>query len=301
MDLARRVKSLIPVSARSRFAPIVYRKDLSRLAEYYWTDKWGQHWYMQHYQRYFAPLRTARINLLEIGVGGYDNIKSGARSLRVWKRFFPNARIVGIDIYDKTELNEPRIDIRVCDQTDGAALKRLSDEYGGFDIIIDDGSHINEHVMKTFQVLFPLLRDNGIYAIEDTQTSYWPSYGGGLERTDTQMAFFKNLTDGLNYVEYPIEEYVPSYFDRNIVEIAFFHNLVIIRKGSNTEPASSPDLVRDEIESLQREVIQESQCQGHTTPASSFLQETRPALHERVFLSERNVPRRSPCVNRAER
>ena len=256
MGLVRRVKNLIPASARSRFAPIVYRKNLSRLAEYYWTDKWGQHWYTQHYQRYFASLRTTRINLLEIGVGGYDNTKSGARSLRMWKRFFPKAQIVGIDIYDKTQLSEPRIDIRVCDQTDGAMLKRLSDEYGGFDIIIDDGSHINEHVIKTFHILFPLLRDNGIYAIEDTQTSYWPSFGGGMEKNDTQMAFFKSLVDGLNHVEYPVEEYKPSYFDLNIVEIAFFHNLVIIRKGSNTEKASSPDLVRDEIEGLRREAIQ---------------------------------------------
>ncbi len=251
MPLARRLKNLIPGSLRRGIAPVVYRKNLNLLAGYYGTDKWGQHWYTQHYQRYFAPLRTARINLLEIGVGGYENTQSGACSLRIWKRYFPNARIVGIDLFDKTKLSEPRIDIRVCDQTDAAKLKRLSDEYGGFDIIIDDGSHINEHVIKTFHTLFPLLRQNGIYAIEDTQTSYWPGYGGGVERSGTLMAFFKSLTDGLNHVEYPVAGYTPSYFDQNIVEMAFFHNLIIIRKGSYSEKASAPELLREEIERMQ--------------------------------------------------
>ena len=44
------------------------------------------------------------------------------------------------------------------------------------------------------------------------------------------MAFFKSLVDGLNHVEYAIEDYKASYFDKHIVEMAFFHNLVIIRK-----------------------------------------------------------------------
>ena len=29
--------------------------------------------------------------------------------------------------------------------------------------MIDDGSHLNEHVIKNFHVLFPVLRRNGIY------------------------------------------------------------------------------------------------------------------------------------------
>ena len=63
----------------------------------------------------------------------------------------------------------------------------------------------------------------------------------------TSMAFFKSLTDGLNYAEYPIAQYEPSYFERNIVEIAFFHNMIFVRKGSNDEGTNAPDLIQKEL------------------------------------------------------
>jgi hypothetical protein len=132
-----------------------HRNDLNRLALLFGTDKWGSHWYTQHYQRYLRPLKDQRLNVLEIGVGGYESSEEGGESLRMWKAYFRKSQIVGIDLYDKTHLREPRIDIRQCDQTDSEALLRLSSEYGGFDIIVDDGSHLNEHVIKTFQILFP--------------------------------------------------------------------------------------------------------------------------------------------------
>jgi hypothetical protein len=229
-------------------ARTIYRNNLSQLASYFQTDKWGRHWYTQHYQRYFQPLQKKRLNLLEIGVGGYQDARYGAESLRMWKAYFRRANIVGIDLCDKTHFRQPRIDIRQCDQTDAEALRQLSSEYRGFDIIIDDGSHLNEHVIKTFHILFPLLRPNGIYAIEDTQTAYWPTWGGGLRSPDSSMTFFKALADGLNHVEYALKPYEPSYFDKNIVEIAFFHNLVIICKGDNDESTNAPDLIQREID-----------------------------------------------------
>jgi hypothetical protein len=224
-----------------------HRDDLSYLASLFGTDKWGSHWYTQHYQRYFAPLRHKRLNLLEIGVGGYESAARGAASLRMWKTYFPKGRIVGIDVFDKRHLSEPRIDVRQCDQTDADALLRLAGEYGGFDIVIDDGSHLNDDVIKTFHILFPILRPNGIYAVEDTQTAYWPSWGGGIGSPNTSMAFFKRLVDGINHVEYPAPNYQPTDFDRRITEIAFFHNLVVIRKGQNNEATNMPALIEKEI------------------------------------------------------
>jgi hypothetical protein len=227
-----------------------HRNDLNRLASSLGSDKWGNHWYTQHYRRYFEPLKSKRLNVLEIGVGGYGDLDMGGASLCMWKAYFRKSRIVGIDLYDKSHLSERRIDIRQCDQTDSEALARLSREYGGFDIIIDDGSHLNEHVIKTFQVLFPLMRQNGIYVVEDTQTAYWPTWGGGIGNPQTSMAFFKSLADGLNHVEYPIPNYQPDYFDQNIVEVAFFHNLIFICKGNNNEKANEPGLIQQELTEL---------------------------------------------------
>jgi hypothetical protein len=229
-----------------------YQNDLNRLALLFGTDKWGSHWYTQHYQRYFGPLKKKRLNLLEIGVGGYENPDEGGESLRMWKAYFRNSQIVGIDIRDKACFREHRVDVRQCDQIDTEALLRLSNEYGGFDIIIDDGSHINEHVIKTFCILFPELRQNGIYVVEDVQTAYWPTWGGGIGNPQTSMAFFKGLADGLNHVEYPIADYEPKYFDQNIVELAFFHNLIFICKGNNNEKSNIPELIQREPAAVAR-------------------------------------------------
>lgn len=192
-------------------------------------------------------MRSGRLNLLEIGVGGYGDPALGGSSLRMWKSYFRKSRIVGIDLYDKTHLSENYIDIRQCDQTDQEGLTNLCSEYGGFDIIIDDGSHLNEHVIRTFEILFPLLRSNGIYAVEDLQTAYWPGFGGGMNSPKSSMAFFKKLVDGLNHSEFPVADYKRTYYDENIVEIAFFHNLVVIRKGSNNEKTNWPDRIEIEI------------------------------------------------------
>lgn len=228
------------------------RNDLNRLAGAFKTDKWGSHWYTQHYQKYFQSIKNKKLNILEIGIGAYDGVVEHAQSLRMWKAYFRRSQIVGVDIFDMTHLREDRIDIRQCDQTDSDALARLSNEYGGFDIVIDDGSHVNEDVIKTFHTLFPLMRPDGIYAVEDVQTAYWPTYGGGMHTPNTSMDFFKCLTDGLNHAEYPIEGYQPSYTDRNIVEIAFFHNLVLIRKGCNTEKTNLPHVLEKEASAAAR-------------------------------------------------
>jgi hypothetical protein len=255
------LQEYLPPSQRRRLVCIKkavlgwwYRNDLNRLALLFGTDKWGSHWYTQHYQRYFEPLKKKRLNLLEIGVGGYENSAEGGESLRMWKAYFRKSRIVAIDIRDKAHFSERRVDVRLCDQTDAEALRRLSSEYGGFDIIIDDGSHLNEDVVKTFKVLFPLLRQDGIYVVEDTQTAYWPSWGGGIGNLQTSMAFFKGLVDGLNHVEYPITNYEPSYFDQNVVELAFFHNLIFIRKGNNDERANIPELIQRETATIAGQV-----------------------------------------------
>jgi len=218
--------------------------DLNQLALMYGTDKWGQHWYTQHYQRYFAAWRRRPLKILAIGVGGYEDAAEGAHSLRMWKSFFSKAQVVGIDLYDKSRLSEPRIDVLQCDQTDAARLKEISSWYGGFDIVIDDGSHLNTHVIETFQILFPLLKSPGFYCIEDLQTAYWP--GWGAVPGATSVDFLQQLTHCVNHAERP--GYTANYFDLNISEVAFFHNLCIVRKEPNIERTNAVELVEAEVE-----------------------------------------------------
>jgi hypothetical protein len=232
-------------AARHCYARARWGRNLPALAAYFGTDKWGQHWYAGHYQKHFGALRRERLRLLEIGVGGYGDPRSGGESLRMWKAFFPNASIYGIDITDKHAHDERRIRTFVGSQDDAAFLQRLSGEVGPFDIVIDDGSHMNAHVIRSFQILFPLLSEHGLYVVEDTQTAYWSEFGGAPPAdafAPTSMNFLKGLVGGLNHREFPRgPDFAPGYFERHIVALHFYHNLVFIQKGVNDEPSNILD------------------------------------------------------------
>jgi len=244
-DVGRGLAGRFGRSGRHRYARLRWARDLPALASYFGTDKWNGHWYAQHYQTHFAALRRKPLRLLEIGVGGYADPHSGGESLRMWKAYFPNALIFGLDIVDKRPPDEPRIRTLIGSQDDEELLKSVSAQHGPFDIIIDDGSHVNAHILKSFRVLFPLLAENGLYVVEDTQTSYWPQFGGapaGDHAAPTSMNVLKGLVDGLNHREFPrTGELSPSYLERHVVAMHFYHNLVFVQKGVNDEPSNILD------------------------------------------------------------
>lgn len=244
-ELIRRVV-LFQVSPLGRFLDfpmsILFSSNLKMLATIYLSDKWNSHWYAQYYETHFRRIRRKKLNILEIGIGGYDDPRIGGSSLRMWNRYFPNGRVYGIDIYDKSPHDRRRVKTFRGSQIDPAFLDSVVNAIGKPSIIIDDGSHQNAHVLFTFQHLFKHLAEGGTYAIEDTQTSYWPRDGGNaIDRNDlkTTMGYFKSLTDGVNWEEFPAN-YEPSYLDLNIKSIAFYHNLIIITKGSNRERGGRP-------------------------------------------------------------
>ncbi len=232
--------------AKHFYYSLLYKNDLARLAAAFESDKEGGHHYTRHYQHHFGPLQYEKLNVLEIGIGGYEFPNSGGASLRMWKAYFPNSRIFGLDIYDKSYHDDHRIKTFKGSQVDEEFLKKVAEEIGTIDIIIDDGSHLNEHIIKTFKILFPLLGPNGIYAVEDLQTSYWETVAGqnwdgsrDLTAPHTGMNFLKSLVDGLNHEEFMADDYAPNYFDRHIVAMHFYHNLAFIYKGLNDEGSNT--------------------------------------------------------------
>jgi hypothetical protein len=181
------------ITAVNYFKTIGRSADLNLLAVVLKTDKWGHHFYTEHYKTHFEKLRNKPIKLLEIGVGGYDHPQQGAGSLRMWKRYFNKGQIYALDIYDKSQLEESRIKIFKGSQNDLDFLQEVVDQTGKFDLIIDDGSHMNQDVLTSFDFLFSQLKEGGIYVVEDTQTSYWPEYGGDsleLNQKYTMMGYF---------------------------------------------------------------------------------------------------------------
>ena len=214
---------------------------LDRLARIVGTKDFGGWGSTRVYDRLFRPRRWRHLSMLEIGVGGYDD-SSGGKSLRLWRAFFPRARIAALDLYDKTWLSRGRVEVFQGSQADRAVLDRIGRHFQGFDIVIDDGSHINEHQIRSFEILFPHLRAGGLYVVEDTQTSYWEGFGGGPVGSEAHgrscVTYFKGLIDGLNHAEFPDAGHVPSLYEREIVSIQFVHNLIIVEKGDNAKPSN---------------------------------------------------------------
>jgi hypothetical protein len=137
------------------------------------------HNYTDIYESYLADLRYKPITLLEIGLGvqgpipndvwlGGRNTQGGA-SVRMWYRYFPKARILGIDINPAGFLDNERIRTAVIDQSDPTQLRSLLNELHieTIDVIVDDGSHRPDHQQISFAALFPHLTPRGFYFIED--------------------------------------------------------------------------------------------------------------------------------------
>ena len=125
------------------------------------TDKSSLlHDYLRHYEAAFSRFREQDINVLEIGI-------SRGFSTSMWPRYFKRARIIAIDIAEHCrQYASDRVVVEIGSQDDPALLTRVARQYP-LSIVIDDGSHIANHIEKSFEVLFPLLLPGGVYVIED--------------------------------------------------------------------------------------------------------------------------------------
>lgn len=59
------------------------------------------------------------------------------------------------------------------------------------------------------------------------------------------MNYFKKMVDGLNFQEFRNPFYKPSYYDKHITGMSFFHNMLFIQKGDNNE---NSNVVNDNID-----------------------------------------------------
>jgi hypothetical protein len=209
--------------------------ELTAIAKKNITDKWDHHWYTDIYHDHLQHLRGSKINLLEIGVGGYHFPDQGGGSLKMWKEYFPQGNIFAIDIHDKSQLQEDRIKILKGSQDDIDFLRHVYNVMDHkLDVVVDDGSHCCNHIITSFNFLFRHLQVGGIYIIEDTETSYWESYGGSpnIFQPGTTINYFMQFVHGQNHMTIPGFPVVPEYHHW-IKGISFYRNLIIIEKGEN--------------------------------------------------------------------
>ncbi len=149
------------------------------MAEKWQTDKGGNHYhagdtchtYTEVYHELFKDRREQVKNVLEVGV-------NYGPSLRMWKEYFPNAKIFGLDCAEHSmKYSEDRIQVIMADQGSAPSLYTALSVAGvqDYDFIIDDGSHELHHQILTANVLLPFLAPGGVYIIEDIALDCTPS------------------------------------------------------------------------------------------------------------------------------
>lgn len=136
------------------------------LAVKHGTDKSSTaHWYTRHYERIFGPSRMEINSVCEVGIGSGD-------SLRMWRDYFPNAIIYGVDMDHKEDMGT-RIDILECEQTNCEVLRdKFHDKH--LEVIVEDASHDPDKSIKTLDCLWPTLGYKGWYVIEDMCMESFP-------------------------------------------------------------------------------------------------------------------------------
>jgi hypothetical protein len=186
---------------RAIASPVAW--NLDALAVLWGTDKaLGHHGYTRYYARHLNRRSVGCV--LEIGIGENQDPARGGNSLLMWRSYFPNATVYGLDLHKK-RLDEPRIVAIQADQSDPASLERAVAGCPPFDLVVDDGSHVASHVATSFETLFPKVKPGGFYAIEDLVFAYMRDYGGGPPGTrGTAVDLAKGLVDHVNIGPRPI-------------------------------------------------------------------------------------------------
>jgi hypothetical protein len=181
--------------------------DLAQLFNHYGSDK-DRNGYAQLYSVLLSRRRNDVSIFLEIGIGtmlpgvcssmqGYalDGYAPGG-SLRAWRDWFPKAQIWGCDVQPDTQFSEHRISTRLCDSTDADAVRKTfgsGSEPPSIDVIVDDGSHFDQHQLATLRNFWPLLCDDGVYVVEDihpgSQLSVEPRLVGEIVGHDVPYFF----------------------------------------------------------------------------------------------------------------
>ena len=211
------------------------------LGKIHYTDKIHHHGYNRFYEDYLNKYRKKKFNFLEIGM-------DYGESMKLWRDYFKNANIFGLEI--QQEYKDERIMVVKGDQSNLTDLKNLVKITKKCDVILDDGSHVPEHQLISFNYLFEkCLSEGGVYIIEDIETSYWKKgnlYGypinSGPNSNNNIVNIFKEILPIVNR-EFLVEsekeklynKYINNYALDNISSINFGMNCIIIKKMSKFE------------------------------------------------------------------
>ena len=128
------------------------------------TDKQTNH----AYESLFPDRDTVRL-VMEVGV-------ADGSCLCAWRECFPNALVVGMDVHHSDRARGERIEFHHGDQRSREHCERAA-AGRQFDMIVEDATHKLENTLLTLLWLWPYVRPDGIYVVEE-----WSGVGGDRDR-----------------------------------------------------------------------------------------------------------------------
>jgi len=181
------------------------------------TDKSYFHRFTDFYYEYFKNIKDKKLNILELGI-------LQGKSLLTLRDYFVNSNIYGIDIEKNSIIDYgPRINTYLCSQFDEEKLNELFKDIN-FDIIIDDGSHMTMHQLKSLGILFKKLNAKGLYICEDIHTSLNSKY---INSTTIPLNIFEDFYINKNLKIPEIKPHENQYINNNI------ENIVVYKRTKN--------------------------------------------------------------------
>lgn len=175
-------------------------------------------------------------NIFDLGI-----FKGG--SVALYNELFSPKRLVAVDIQQKR--NE-MLDLYVSrgrkqvltlygiDQSDSGKMRSvLREEFGDarLDLVVDDASHLYEHTLASFNVLFPALRPGGLYVIEDWAWSHWPG-----DEWQKPKGYFRNRQP-LSRLVFEIVMTCASSSEGIVKAVHVTGNTVFVERGNAVLPA----------------------------------------------------------------
>jgi SAM-dependent methyltransferase len=145
-------------------------------------DKGTAHTYIDEYEKLLDGYRE-NSTVLEIGI-------CEGESLKMWNEYFINSKVYGIDITDryiKDLIKESKYNIIIGNACSEEIIEQLN--HLTFDVIIDDGSHLINDQINSFNILKDRMKSNGIYIIED------------VNDLDTTIDIYKKLHSNVEIID----------------------------------------------------------------------------------------------------
>lgn len=211
---------------------INYVNEFYKMALRHSTDKVNGHSYQGLYGLYLGPIRYKNLTIIEIGLG-CDMHYGPGKSLNLWREYLPNSEIHILEYNEKCARKfENLVDkLYTGDQSDMQLLKKIASA-SKYDLIVDDGGHTRKQQVNSLIGLWPSLKPNGVYVIEDIFTSL--QMNGYNDLNISTVKVMEYFIYRFNHVGVPVQNWnsaLDPIFDSVLSVNCFREACVLIKKS----------------------------------------------------------------------